>query len=88
MRNGYIVDTLASVVIQEFVTIGREVVEDHAGVIYRENFKIKPFRKFIETLFALWQKYKDQGNDIMQGLVNLFMNSLYGAQVRKDIIEI
>ena len=87
MRNGYIIDTLTSVDIQEIVKIGGRVCEDYEGVIYRENFKISPFRKVIEKFFALRQKYKDEKNDLMQGLVNIIMNSLYGVQKRKDINE-
>ena len=87
MRNGYIVDTLTSVDIQKTVKIGGKVVEIYEGVIYRENFKVSPFRKGIEELFALRQKYKDEKNDLMQGLVKLIMNSLYGVQIRKDINE-
>ena len=60
MRNGYIIDTLTSVDIQEIVKIGGKVVEIYEGVIYRENFKVSPFRKDIEKLFALRQKYKDE----------------------------
>ena len=87
MRNGYITDTLTSVDIQETVKIGGKVVEIYEGVIYRENFKITPFRKVIGKLFALRQKYKDEGNDVMQLLVKLLMNSFYGEQIRKDIEE-
>ena len=47
-RNGYIVDTLTSVDIQEIVKIGGKVIEIYEGVIYRENFKVSPFRKVIE----------------------------------------
>ena len=61
------------------------MVEIYEGVLYRENFKVSPFRKVIEKLFALRQKYKDEHNDLMQGLVKLIMNSLYGVQIRKDI---
>ena len=85
MRNGYIIDTLTSVDICEIVKIGGKVIKIYEGVIYRENFKISPFRKVIEKLFALRQKYKDEHNDLMQGLVKLIMNSLYGVQIRKDI---
>ena len=60
MRNGYIVDTLTSVDIQEIVKIGGVVIKIYEGVIYRENFKISPFRKVIEKLFNLRQKYKDE----------------------------
>ena len=87
MRNGYIIDTLTSVDIQEIVKIGGKVVEIYECVIYRENFKVSPFRKVIEKLFALRQKYKDEKNDLMQGLVKLIMNSSYGVQIRKDINE-
>ena len=87
MRNGYIIDTLTSVDIQEIVKIGGKVVEIYEGVIYRENFKVSPFRKVIEKLFALGQKYKDEKNYLMQGLVKLIMNSLYRVQIRRDINE-
>ena len=33
------------------------------------------------------QKYKDENNEVMQILVKLLMNSLYGEQIRKDIEE-
>ena len=87
MRNGYIIDTLTSIDIQEIVKIGGKVIGICQGVIYRENFKVTPFRKVIEKLFALRQKYKDEKNYLMQGLVKLIMNSLYGVQIRKDINE-
>ena len=35
-------------------------------------------------MFALGQKNKDEGNDLVQVLVELLMNSLYGIQIRKD----
>ena len=85
MRNGYIIDTLTSVDICEIIITGGRLIEIYEGVVYREKFKISPFRKVIEKLFALRQKYKDEHNDLMQGLVKLIMNSLYGVQIRKDI---
>ena len=87
MRNGYIIDTLTSVDIQEIVEIGGKVVEIYEGVIYRENLKVSPFRKVIDILFKLRQKNKDENNDVMQILVKLLINSLYGEQIRKDIEE-
>ena len=57
----------------------------YEGVIYTESFKTSPFRKVIEKLLILRQKYKDEHNDLMQGLVKLIMNSLYGVQIRKGI---
>ena len=87
MRIGYIIDTLTSVDIQEIVKIGGRVVEIYEGVVYRDNFKVSPFRKVIGEFFALRQKYKDEGNDVMHLLVKLLMNSLYGENIRKDIEE-
>ena len=86
-RNGYIVDTLTSVDIQEIVKIGGKVIEIYEGVIYRENFRISLFRKVIRKMFALRQKYKDKKNDLLRGLVKLFMKTLYGIQIRRDINE-
>ena len=60
MRNGYTIDTLTSVDIQDFVKIGGKVIEIYQGVSYRENFKISLFRKVIEKLFVIRQKYKDE----------------------------
>ena len=87
MINGYIFDTLTSVDIQEIFKIGGEVVEIYKGVIYRENFKVSPFKKVIVKLFELRQKYKDENNDVMQLLFKLIMNSLYAEQIRNDIEE-
>ena len=86
MRNGYIVDHLTSVDIQEIFKVGGKVIEIE-GVIYRKKFKVTPFRKVIDKLFAVRQKYKDENNDVMQLLVKLLMNSLYDENIRKDIEE-
>ena len=87
MRNGYIIDTLTSVDIQEIVKIGGKVIEIYEGVIYRKNFKVSPFKKVFDKLFALRQKDKDEGNEVMQLLIKLLMNALYGEQIRKDLEE-
>ena len=87
MRNGCIIDTLTSVDIQETVKNGGKVIEIYEGVIYRENFKVSPFRNVIGKLFALRQKYQNENTDVMQLLVKLLMNSLYGENIRKDIEE-
>ena len=57
MRNGFIIDTLTSVDICEIAKIGGKVIEIYE-FIYRENFEISLFRKVIEFLFALRQKYE------------------------------
>ena len=60
MRNVYIIDKLTSVDIQKIVKFGGKKIRIYKGVIYRENFKISPFTKFREKIFALRQKYKDE----------------------------
>ena len=51
------------------------------------NFKIRPFRKVIHKLFALRQKYKNERNDVVHLIMKFLMNSLYGENIRKDIVE-
>ena len=63
------------------------MIEIYEGVIYRGNFKTSPFNKVIEKLFAVGQKYKDDGNVLMQGLVKLIMKNLFGVQTGKNIKE-
>ena len=78
---------MTSVDIQEIVKIGGIVIEVYEGVIYREKFAVNLFRKIIDKLFALRQKYMDENYDVMQLIVKLLMNSFYGEQIRKDIEE-
>ena len=52
MRNAYIIDHLTSVDNEEIIKIGGKVIEIYESVIYRENFKVSPFRKVIDKLFA------------------------------------
>ena len=85
MRNGYIIDALTNVDIQEIVEIGGKVNEVYEGVIYREIIKVSPFKKVIDKSFELRQEFKDENNDVMQLLVNLISNSFYGEQTRKGI---
>ena len=62
------------------------MIEIYGGVLYRENFKVSPFKK-TEKLFDLRQNYKDENKDVKQLLVNLIMNSLYCERIRKNIEE-
>ena len=87
IRNGSIVDTLTSVDIQELVKNGGKVVQINEGVVYRENFKVTPFKEVIDNILELRQRFKDEKNDVMQLLVKLIMNGLYGEQLRKDVEE-
>ena len=77
MRNGYNVDVVARVDIGEIVKIGGRVIEIYKSVTFRENFKISTLNKDTENLFASRQKYKDERNDLMQGLVKLIVNGIF-----------
>ena len=57
------------------------------GVIYKETSEISPYRKIIEKLFAIRQQNKDEHNLLMQNLVKLMMNSLYGIHMCEDKIK-
>ena len=63
------------------------MIEIYEGFIYRENFKVSPFRKVTDKLFALRQKYKDGKSEVMQFLVKLLLTSFFGEQIRKVIEE-
>ena len=60
MKKGYVINTLTSVEICETVKIGGKVIDIYDGVIYKENSKISLFRKVLEKIFALRQKYTDK----------------------------
>ena len=81
MLNGCIIETLTSVDIREIVKIREKIVQIYECVIYQENFKTSPLRKDKDKFFALRQKYKDEGNDLMQKLVKLIVNSFYRVQI-------
>ena len=85
MRNGYINGVLTSVDNQEVIKTGGKIFEICAGVIYREDIEISPFRKFKEKMFSSRQKYEGEHNDLLQSLVKLIKNGLYGVQIRRDI---
>ena len=76
MRKGNVLDTLTSVDIQEKLKNGGNLIQFYKGVIYWEGFKLSHYWKSLENPFALRQKYKGKGNDVLQGLVILIMNRL------------
>ena len=87
MRSAFIVQTSTSVDIQETVQIRGKVLENYEGVVYRENFKINPFEEVNDKLFALRQKYEKEKNEVLQLLVKLTLNALYGEFLRKHITK-
>ena len=88
MRNGFIIDTLTSADFQEIVKIGGYVKEIYEKVVYRENFKINPFRNVIDKLFALRQKYKDENIEVLQILVKLLFIVYIGDKLEKILKKV
>ena len=63
------------------------MIEVDEGIFYRENFETSPLKIVIDKLFEIKQKNKHEKNNVMQLLVKLILNSLYGEQIRKDTEE-
>ena len=63
------------------------MIEIYEGSIFGEIFRTSLFKKVIDNLFEIRHKHKDENNHIMQLLVKLIMNSLYGEQIGKDTEE-
>ena len=78
---------MTSVDFQDIIKRGGKKLKFYEGVSYRENFKISPFEKIKEELFAFRQKQKDERNDYLQNLDKLTMSRLIGIQFKKDTNE-
>ena len=87
MRNGFTVDMLTSVDIQEIVEMCGKVIRTYQGVIYPENFKKISFLKNYREFIQIKSKIHKQKNNLMQGLVKLNIYSLYGVQKREDLLS-
>ena len=87
MRNCYSLDTITTIDVCEILKMGGNVIEIYEGVFYRENSKVSPFRKVTQKMFSLGQKYKDDKKYLMQRLNKLIMNSLYGVQIGKIVVN-
>ena len=53
LRNGYITQILAKVVVDEIVKTGGKKCSISEWIIYKEFFKVSSFKKVIENLFDL-----------------------------------
>ena len=86
-RNSYIIDALTSVDFQENIKFVGKVTQLNEGVIYQQNFRVSPFRKAIDKSFVVKQKQKYENSEVMQLLVKLLMNSLYGEEISRIFEE-
>ena len=74
------------IVVKLFKMRGK-VIKFCEGAILPENLKTSAVREFLNNMITFEQQYKSDGRYLMQGLVNLLLNALYGIQIRKDNIE-
>ena len=62
LRNGYITDTLTSVDIQKIVKIRGKVIEIYERIKITENYKVFPFKNFVEKKLNLGFQNERAGN--------------------------
>ena len=86
MRNGIIIDTLASVDIVEIVKYGGKVLEVYEG-FFCYNLEYNPYTEFVTDMFQKRDMFKSQGKDLLQNLAKKIGLSVYGGNIRKDINE-
>ena len=54
-------------------------------LFFEKTLKYHFLENFLEKLFALRKKYRDERNELVQVFFKLLMNSLHGVQIRKNI---
>ena len=86
MRNGIIIDTLTSVDIVEIVKCGGVILEVFEG-FFCHNLEYNPYTEFVTDMFEKRDLFKSQGKDLLQNLAKKIGFSVYGGNIRKDIIE-
>ena len=86
MRNGIIVDTLASVDIVEIVKCGGVILEVYEG-FFCYNLNFNPYTEFVTDMFEKKDKFKSQRKDLFQNLSKKIGLSVYVGNIRKDINE-
>lgn len=58
------------------IELGYHILDVKSTYYFLET--MEPFREFVDDLYGLRQRYKSEGNKIMELVVKLIMNSLYG----------
>ncbi len=61
--------------LRQAIKLGYNITRVHKSLYYKTT--IEPFKEYVNDLYKLRLEYK-QDNNPMEGLVKLFMNSLYG----------
>ena len=66
MRNGFNIETISSVDIEEIFKVGSKVFRVIENVIYEENSKTSPLRNVFEFLYNLGLEIKHEGKNLLQ----------------------
>lgn len=69
--------------LRKALELGYKIKQIHKQIYYTKTFY--PFKKYIEELYALRLKYKEENNEIYATVVKLLMNSLYGKFAQNDV---
>ena len=86
MRNGIIIDTLTSIDIVEIIKYGSIILEVYEG-FFCHNLEHNPYTEFVTDMFEKRDMFKSQGKELLQNLAKKIGLSVYGGEIRKDIIE-
>ena len=86
MRNGIIIDTLTSVDIVEIVKCGGVILEIFEG-FFCHNLEFNPYTECVSDMFQKRDLFKSQGKEFLQNLAKKIGLSVYGGNIRKDIID-
>jgi len=62
--------------LREALKLGCKITKVRKNVWYTRT--MRPFKKYIQTLYALRLHYKELGNDVYQFIIKIMMNSFYG----------
>ena len=85
-RNGVIIATLTSIDIMEIVKIGGVILKVYEG-FFCESLDFNPYSDFVLDMHKKRNEYKKKGNDLSATQVKKVMCSVYGGNVRKDILD-
>ena len=86
MRNGLVVSTVNSVDNMEMVRYGGRIIKVYEEIFY-ERLEYNPYREFVHGIVSERDKYKSEGTALLQTLAKKLANSVYGSNVRRDILD-
>ena len=85
-RNGIVVATLTNVDILEIVKKGGVILKVYEG-IFCESLDYNPYVDFVLDMSKKRNEHKKNGNDLSSTQVKKIQNSVYGSNVRRDVLD-